>query len=95
MMEEEQKVPNTNGTNQFYPEQRHQANEQDEANNNNHFSEVESIRRVNIPDDLDYGQDHEVVFEDDRDRSPMAQRGLDDENSPAVAARSFSLNQEE
>ena len=30
----------------------------------------------------------EVVFDDDRDRSPMAQRGqFDEEDSPAVAAK--------
>ena len=77
-MEEEQKVPN----NQFHPDPIDYKDEEEKSRPQYH--PAPDINLIGPPD----GNIDEVVFEDDRDRSPMAQRGnFDDEDSPAVAAR--------
>ena len=77
-MEEEQKVPN----NQFHPDPIDYEGE--EFKSRPQYQPAPDINLGGPPD----GNIDEVVFEDDRDRSPMAQRGnFDDEDSPAVAAR--------
>ena len=79
-MEEEQKVPHNQ--NQFHPAAI-DFGDQEDLSRPHHYP-TPDMNRIGMPDsNID-----EVVFEDDRDRSPMAQRGqFDEEDSPAVAAR--------
>ena len=77
-MEEEQKVPNSS----FHPDPIDFEGEEEKSR-----PQYQPAPDINLRGPSKRQTD-EVVFEDDRDRSPMAQRGnFDDEDSPAVAAR--------